>query len=490
MSKRGIYRGFERSPDGLEPDLTFRLETDFYTTEPQQVPVSVVGPVELGRAGPIEFRATTDRPRIEVEVACETTGIMHALWQVIIGPGLPFSLHGGTVSGGVVGTTTHDIGKVAGEYGQGQIAATIWPDDVHEGQIVRCQVFTGVVGYAALVSGLTVGNVAVRVMPNNKKLYVLHGAAITPIILGRTLENHANATIAGEYIPAVPYVTGGAADVVFKSDSSRAYVSDWFGAVPQVVVVDTLTDRVLTVIPGFSPIGMAITDDDSKVFVCTGAGANAIKIINTTTHAVTTQSLASTSVVSAQCEISPDGTKLAVATGGGSGVTNRVYVYTVGTGGTTWTLLATCVVGGADSFPGPIAWEGNNVVWAPYETLNAVYRCQVDTQGVSSFAFTGANCVAVTGSGLGKSLFVTSATNTDRMAYYVLPSSSAVAPTKYDNANLFDMYSVQLSSDDFIYQGTDDGQVYINQGGQIWCRPNSGFWGEGVTVRVFGGEPV
>jgi hypothetical protein len=463
------------------PDVVTTLATNFYTTEPQNM---------LVLQG--SFVATTTRPRIRVEVACQTTGIQHALWQLLVGPGIAFPLHSGTVSGPISGVTAHDLGPVAGENGRGKVVAEIWPTGITVGQTVRWQLMAGVVGYGGLVTGLAGTNVRARVMPNNKKLYAISGSKIVPIVLGRTLENYPNAAIAGEYLSAVPYVTGGAADVAFKADSTRAYVSDWFGAVPGVVVIDTATDRVLTKVTGFSPIGMAMCQDSTKLFVCTGGGAGAIKIIDTTTHAVTTQSLASTSVLSAYCKISPDGTKLAVATSGGGGVTNRVYVYTVGTGGTTWTLLATCVVGGVDTFPGPLAWEGNNVVWVPYTTMNVVCRCQVDTQQVSSFATTNAQSCSVTGKGLGTSLFVGSPDHADRMCYYVLPSTHGVAPTKFDGHNLYDVYDITLSDDDFIYQGTDDGRIYINQGGQIWVRANAAsgvFWGEGATVSVSGGTP-
>jgi YVTN family beta-propeller protein len=307
-----------------------------------------------------------------------------------------------------------------------------------------------------------------------------------PIHTGRTLENTANATIAGELLPAIPHAFSLPFSGAFKSDSSLGYITDYTAG--SVVVFDVDTDRVVTSITGLgNPIGAAVSGDDTLLYVANSAGgAGSIKEINLSTHAVTARSLASTAVFPGYVALSPDETKLAVSCLGGGGVTNRLYVYNV----PAWTLAATCVIGGADALSGKIAWEGNDVVWVPIPSHNAVYRCVSSTQTVSyNFSFTAAQSVAVSSGGLGESLFVVSPSNTYRAAYYVLPSNATTAPTFYDGGSEADFISLGLSTDDFIYEGTTNGQIKVYQGGTVFFTPsNQPFWGDVCKIEVWGGE--
>lgn len=457
------------------PGVVTDLATDFRTTEP----LAIV--VQQG-----SFVATTTNPRIEVEIVAQTTGVMHAPFAINVGPNVAFPLHTGVVSTLPPGVTQYPIGSCAGEYGRDSMFANIQLSGITIGQTVRWEILTGATGYGWLVSGFANGNTSIRITPNNQKLYVFSSLRVVPVNLGRSLENVPNTTMYGEYIPAIPYPFGGPNDACFKSDSSRGYVADWFGSAPGIVVFDVATDRVITNITGFAGISCDMSADDSKLYVATGsAAAGTIKEINTTTHAVTTHSLPVTTLFDAAIRVSPDGTKVAIACGD-NGTSNRVYVYTLA----TWTLAQTFVIGGAASFPGKIAWEGNNVVWVPYPSLNNFYRCQVDTGQIMATPYSSPQSMAVTGQGLGKALFVASPSDTHRMAYYNLPSTHGTALVMFDGNNSQNLWDIELSSDDFIYQGTTDGRVVVNQGGSISINAsNKPFWGERCKVSVFGGTP-
>jgi WD40 repeat protein len=458
------------------PDLVSELATDFIEKDP----ISLM--VLQG-----SFVATTTKPRIDVEIQGSATGIMHAPFILLVGPGIAFPLHQGTVAGAKAGVEEFSLGAIAGEYVRNSLTASVYPTGVSVGQTVRWEVYTAISGYANELTGFINGNIAPRVTPDGTKLYVLNTTRVVPIAVGRSLENVYDTAIAGEFLPAIPHVFTTAFDMCFKPDGSRGYVADWFGAA--VVVIDVLTDRVLTSIPG-NTTSVACTADGSKVFVAAGSGAGNIRIIDTTTHAVTTQSTAATDAAAAWVRFSPDGTKLAVYMSGGGGTTNRVYVYTTGTNGSTWTLTATCVIGGATHQATSLAWEGNDVVWVPLSAHNAVYRCVVSTQTVTSFTHVGASGVRVSSNGLGKTLFVASASSTTNcMAYYVLPSTAGVAPTKYDGWNSYPFYDVELSHDNFIYEGSSGTVLMLHQGGiiNIMAGALAGFWNDYCRVKVFGG---
>jgi hypothetical protein len=459
------------------PDLVSELATDFACEEPMAV---------LVQQG--SFTATTTTPRIDVEIQGSTTGIMHAPFIMLVGPGIAFPLHQGTVAGAKAGVEEFSLGAISGEYVRNSLTASVFPTGVSIGQTVRWEIYTAISGYANEVAGFINGNLAPRITPDGTKLYVLNTTRVTPVAVGRSMENVWDTAVAGEFLPAVPHVFTTAFDMAFKPDGSRGYVADWFGSA--VIVVDVLTDRVLTSIPG-NTVSVACTADGSKVFVAAGSGAGNIRIIDTATHAVTTQSTAATDASASWVRFSPDGTKLAVYMGGGGGTSNRVYVYTTGTGGTTWTLTATCVIGGATHQATSLAWEGNDIVWVPLSAHNAVYRCVVSTQTVTSFTHVGASGVRVSSGGLGQTLFVASTSSTTNcLAYYVLPSTAGVTPTKYDGWNSYPFYDVELSHDNFIYEGSSGTVLMLHQGGVVNIQAGAlaGFWNDYCRVKVFGGS--
>ena len=97
------------------------------------------------------------------------------------------------------------------------------------------------------------------------------------------------------------------------SDGSKIFTSD--SGSDQVSVIDVATETVIDTIGVTDPLGMALSPDQTKLYVAEGSGSDNIRVINTSTHAIErTITLARTN--SAEfIAISPDGGFLALGFG-------------------------------------------------------------------------------------------------------------------------------------------------------------------------------
>ena len=167
---------------------------------------------------------------------------------------------------------------------------------------------------------VSVPAVGVAVAPDSTKVYIA-----TTIRVGRgsggvsVIDTATNAVIATILIGR--FHNG----VLVTPDGSKVYVTEdlrgGFGGGGRggtVSVIDTVTNAVITTVPvGFSPFGVAVTPDGSKVYVA-NSGSNNVAVIDTVTNAVIAK--VPVGLDAAGVAVTPNGSKVYVANEGSNTV--------------------------------------------------------------------------------------------------------------------------------------------------------------------------
>jgi len=157
----------------------------------------------------------------------------------------------------------------------------------------------------------------VAVTPDRSKGYVTnHGANTVSAI--HTATNSVSATIP---VGASPF------GVAVTPDGTKVYVArsrgrgGHFGGgrrPDSVSVIETVTNAVIATVPvGFSPFGVAVTPDGSKVYVA-NSSSNTVSVIDTVTNAVI--ATVPVGLGAAGVAVTPDGNKVYVANEGSNTV--------------------------------------------------------------------------------------------------------------------------------------------------------------------------
>lgn len=145
-------------------------------------------------------------------------------------------------------------------------------------------------------------NRGVGVSPDGTKVYVgpeLSGAI--SVIDGTT----------NTLITSFASSNGAVSDFAFKSDGSVVYATFDANGTDLVYVIDTATNTVIQSINvPVNPTGIAISPDDSTLYVSHAITTNAITVIDTATNAVTGSIPATLQDGNGALEITPDGNRL------------------------------------------------------------------------------------------------------------------------------------------------------------------------------------
>lgn len=217
------------------------------------------------------------------------------------------------------GTVTKTVNLPAGSYAFSGFGNAISPDgstvyatDWNEPSLYIIDAATGALTTLALPTPPQ-GNIAIT--PDGKTLYAFGSNTVIPVDLA-TKTVGAQITLG----TGVGGATRNPWDVAFSSDSSKAYITTQNGS--DVVEIDVATGTISgSVAVNQNALGIAITPDDSTLWVCLDGSAGGLQ-------AVTTASLALGSVIAlggiSQVAISPDGTKGYVS--GANSVPGTLYV--------------------------------------------------------------------------------------------------------------------------------------------------------------------
>jgi YVTN family beta-propeller protein len=173
-----------------------------------------------------------------------------------------------------------------------------------------------VVGLPIPVSAAAVG---VAVAPDSSKVYVATAIRVGRGTGGVSVIDTATNTVSAT-IPAGRFLNG----VAVTPDGSKVYVAEerrggfgGGGGVGVVSVIDTVTNAVIdTVTVGFSPFGVVVTPDGSKVYVANSSGT--VAVIETVTNAVIAK--VTVGLGAAGVAVTPDGSKVYVANEGSNTV--------------------------------------------------------------------------------------------------------------------------------------------------------------------------